>query len=243
MVISNRPTSPQGTSLKSLIKGFVLTKQTEGKSPRTVEYYAENLNRFLWYTQQKEWPDDIRAITEWDIRDFLGYVANETNRWGLKGNGSEPCRRKVTHTTIHHYFVTLSNFFNWLVREGFISESPTAKIKVAKPKNKVIKPYTREEISRMLTVCDKDYENNAKFLGGRNRAIILVLLDSGVRLSELAGMKLQDLNTTNGNIKVTGKGSKESVRIGKRPRNRSGAISCTVLTTGRNSGLLRKGNH
>jgi site-specific recombinase XerD len=216
MVISTRPTAPPGTSLKSLINGFVLTKQTEGKSPRTVEFYSENLKRFLWYAQRQEWPDDIRMFTEWDIRDFLGYVANETNRWGLEGNGSEPARRKVSHTTVHHYFVVLANFFGWVVRESFLKENPTAKIKVAKPKDKVIKPYTKEEVSRMLAVCDKDYESNAKFLGSRNRAIVLVLLDAGVRLSELTGMKMQDVNTSNGNIRVMGKGSKERiVRIGK----------------------------
>ena len=100
--------------------------------------------------------------------------------------------------------------------QGFMEESPTAKIKVAKPKVKVIKPYTLEEIRSMITVCDCDYEHNAKFLGSRNKAIILVLLDSGVRLSELIGIKLEDINTSNGNIRVMGKGSKERiVRIGK----------------------------
>jgi site-specific recombinase XerD len=216
MVISTRPTAPPGTSLKSLIRGFILTKQTDGKSPRTVEFYADNLKRFLWYSLKKQWPDDIRLLTEWDIREFLGYVANETNRWGLEGNGSEPARRKVSHTTVHHYFVVLANFFGWVVREGFLPERPTAKIKVAKPKDKVIQPYTQEEVSRMLAVCDKDYESKAKFLGSRNRAIVLVLIDAGVRLSELTGMKMQDVNSSNGNIRVMGKGSKERiVRIGK----------------------------
>ena len=60
--------APTGTSLKSLVGGFVLTKQTEGKSPRTVEYYRENLKRFLWYANQQSWSDDIRLITEWQIR-------------------------------------------------------------------------------------------------------------------------------------------------------------------------------
>jgi len=138
MVVSIRPTAQPGTSLKSPVTGFVLTKQTEGKSPRTVEFYSENLKRFLWYAHRQEWPDDIRMLTEWNIREFLGYVANETNRWGLKGNGSEPAQRKVTHTTVHHYFVVLANFFGWVVREGFLPESPTVKIKVAKPKEKVI---------------------------------------------------------------------------------------------------------
>ncbi len=154
-------------------------------------------------------------LSEWYIRDFLSYVTNETNRWGVEGNGTEPTRRKVTHTTVHHYYVVLANFFGWVVREGFLPESPTAKIKVVKPKDKVIKPYSKEEVSRMLAVCDKDYESNAKFLGSRNRAIVLVLLDSGVRLSELTGMRMQDVNTSNGNIRVMGKGSKESNRANR----------------------------
>ena len=46
-------------------------------------------------------------LIEWDICDFLGYVTNETNRWGLEGNGSELAQREVTHTTVHHYYVVL----------------------------------------------------------------------------------------------------------------------------------------
>ncbi|MFC2059696.1 hypothetical protein ACFLTZ_01210 [Chloroflexota bacterium] len=85
-------------------------------------------------------------ITEWHIREFLGYVANEKRRWGLEGNGSESSQSKASHTAMHHYFVVLANFFGWVVRQGFLPENPTAKIKVAKPKVKVIKPYTYEEI-------------------------------------------------------------------------------------------------
>jgi len=216
MVTATRTVAPLGTSLKSLVNGFVLTKQTEGKSPRTVEFYSENLKRFLWYGSRQEWLDDIRMLTEWHIREFLGYVANEKCRWGLQGNGSETSQRKASFTTVHHYFVVLANFFGWVVREGFLEDSPTIKIKIAKPKDKVIKPYTREEIKRMLDVCDFDYEHNAKFLGSRNKAILLVLLDAGVRLSELVGITLDDVNTSNGNIGVMGKGRKERVvRIGK----------------------------
>ena len=216
MVVAIKEAACPGTSLKSLVNGFVLTKQTEGKSPRTVEFYSDNLKRFLWYASKQGWSDDIRMLTEWHIREFLGYLANEKYRWGLEGKGSENSRIKVSYATVHHYFVVLANFFGWVVSEGFMQESPTKKIKINKPKVKVIKPYTAEEIKRMIAVCDYDYERNAKFLGSRNKAIILVLLDSGVRLSELIGMKLEDVNTSNGNIRVMGKGSKERVvRIGK----------------------------
>jgi site-specific recombinase XerD len=208
--------APLGTSLKSLIKGFVLTKQTEGKSARTVEYYRDNLRRFLWFVEKQSWPDDVSRLTEWQIREFLGYVAGEINRWGLKGNGSETSKRKATHSTVFHYFVALSCFFNWINREGFVQHNPMTKIEIAKPKPRIITPYRIEEIKQMLAVCDYDLEHHAKFLGSRNRAIILVLLDSGVRLSELVGMKISDIDQERGHIRVLGKGSKERmVRIGK----------------------------
>lgn len=90
------------------------------------------------------------------------------------------------------------------------------KIKVSKPKPKVVTPYSAEEIKKMLAVCDYDYEHNAKFLASRNRAIILVLLDTGIRLSELVQMTVSDIESETGHIKVLGKGAKERVvRIGK----------------------------
>ena len=67
----------------------------------------------------------------------------------------------------------------------------------------------------MLAVCDYDYRHNAKFLGSRNKAIVLMLLDTGLRVTEIAKIRLEDLDTARGWIKVKGKGAKERVvRIG-----------------------------
>lgn len=52
MVVALRPEVKPGTSFVSLVNGFVLTKQTEGKSPRTVEFYSENLKRSYWYAYE-----------------------------------------------------------------------------------------------------------------------------------------------------------------------------------------------
>jgi site-specific recombinase XerD len=215
MVASIKLKVPPGVSLESLVNGFVLTKQTEGKSPRTVEYYRENLKRFLWYAGSQGWSDDVRSLTQWQIRQFLGYVGSETYRWGLEGNGSETSQRKASYSTVYHYFVVLSSLFNWVVEEGFLTESPMAKIKMVKPKPQVIAPYSAEEIKKMLAVCGYDYHHNTKFLGSRNRAMIVVWLDTGVRLSELTKMKVDDIGES-GRIKIHGKGGKERiVRIGK----------------------------
>src|SRR4030043_667920 len=107
-----------GRSLKSLVNGFVLTKQTEGKSPRTVEFSSENLKRFLWYASRQGWSDDIRMVTQWHVREFLGYLANEKGRWGLEGNGLESsprgkCRRpdrKSTRLNSSHGYISYAVF-------------------------------------------------------------------------------------------------------------------------------------
>ncbi len=84
--------SQPGTSLRSLVGAFVLTKLTEGKSPRTIEFYAENLRRFIWYAENHNWPQDILGITQWHIKAFLGYVAmcyiqhSQISLGGLKNN-------------------------------------------------------------------------------------------------------------------------------------------------------------
>jgi site-specific recombinase XerD len=181
-----------------------------------VEYYRGILGRFLWYSQKEGWSDDARLLNEWHVREFLGYVGFETNRWQKQGNGSESCSRKASIRTVHHYYSALRAFFNWTIKEGFLGESPLAKVKVAKSKSKVIQPYTSGDIAKMLAICDYDYQHNAKFLASRNRSIILMLLDSGLRLSEIGNIKLPDVNTDTGWIKVLGKGAKERVvRIGK----------------------------
>lgn len=216
MVVSIKLEAPPGTSLKSLVKGYLLTHQTEGSSPHTVEYYRGILNRFLWYAAREGWSDDARLLNEWHIREFLGYVGTEVKRWAKEGNGSESSSRRVSLRTLHHYYGALRAFFNWVVKEGFLAVSPLTMVKVHKPKPRVIQPYSSEQIKKMLQVCEFDCQHNAKFLGSRDRAIILILLDSGLRLSELANIKLQDIDTDRGWIKVTGKGNKERiVRIGK----------------------------
>jgi len=215
MVVFTRSQAPISTSVRSLIKGFVLTQRTDCKSARTVEYYETNLRRFLWYAEQQEWLDDVRLITEWHIRNFLAYTGGEGNRWGLSGNGSESSRPRATYSTVHHYYAILKSFFNWCVREGFVPESPLAKIKLKNPQMNVVQPFSNHDILKLIEICDYDCKNNARLLGSRNKAIVLMFLDTGLRASELANIKLDEIDSERGWIKVKGKGAKERVvRIG-----------------------------
>ncbi len=113
MAVEIKLEAPRGLSLEGLIGGYLLTHQTEGSTSCTIEYYKGILSRFLWYAHEKGWSDDIRMVDEWRIREFLGYVGSEIDRWGRTGNGSESSSRKASTSTVHHYYSALRAFFNW----------------------------------------------------------------------------------------------------------------------------------
>jgi site-specific recombinase XerD len=147
-------------SLQILEQGFIFSLQAEGKAPSTVSYYRGNLRLFLWYTRQYDWPDDPRSINSWMLREFLAYAGNATNRWGTKGNGSENCR-EPSKTGGWRYYLTLRALFRWTVAEKLLEQNPLANIKVKPPKKQPPKPYTSEELQKLMAVCDMDFANGA----------------------------------------------------------------------------------
>jgi len=197
-------------SLSSLVQGFIFSLGAEGKTPLTVHYYQGNLRRFLWYANEHDWPSDSSSIDAWKIREFLAYASTARNRWGTTGNGSENCR-EPSKTGGWRYYRTLRAFFNWAVSEGFLRENPLSNIKVRPPKEQPVEPYTRDELRRLIAVCDRDFANGDKFLGSRAKAIILLFIDTGLRLSELGNLKLNQVDLQRGRIVVVGKGGWERV--------------------------------
>ncbi len=110
--------------------------------------------------------------------------------------------------TIHNHYRDLKRFFNWLVQEGRLKETPMANIGRPRVPKILIKPFSVDDLKRLLYLCDY---NNSKFLGARNKAIILVFLETGIRLSEMSNMQIKDIDFTRGIIKIMGKGAKERV--------------------------------
>jgi len=112
--------------------------------------------------------------------------------------------------TVQRYLITLKAFWRWAVDEGFVTENPTARIKLGRPQHKVIRGLPLEQIKVLLnSLRDKSLEDT------RNKAIVLMLLDCGLRVSELANLRLEDVDLSRGVIVVMGKGSKQRLaRIG-----------------------------
>jgi site-specific recombinase XerD len=197
-------------SLFSLVQGFIYSLTAESKSLATIHYYQGNLRRFLWYADTHNWPKDPRMIDTWKLREFLTYAGTARNRWGAIGNGSENCR-EPSRKGGWRYYRCLRYFFNWAVSEGYLKVNPIIKIKPKAPREQPIEPYSQEEMKKLIMVCDQDYSNGAAFLGARHKAVILLFVDTGMRLSELGNLKLEHISIETGRAVVTGKGNQQRV--------------------------------
>jgi Site-specific recombinase XerD len=95
-------------------------------------------------------------------------------------------------------------FFNFLYDEGFIADNPFDDIKQIKSKHSVIQTFSREQINRLLAA-----PNRQTFTGYRDYLLMLLLYDTGIRISEAAGIQIPDIAWKERQIKVFGKGRKE----------------------------------
>jgi integrase/recombinase XerD len=183
--------------IMNLIKGFVLTCQTEGKSPKTIEWYWGFLTRFSGFLASREMPTDVSHIDKNHIKAFIRYLQTEAK---TPRNGAA-----LSAATVQGYVRTLKAFFSWLEREDYIEANTMARIPIPRAATKVINTFTTEQIARLTEVCQR---SNGQ--GSRDLSMLLLMLDAGLRVSEVAGIDLKDVNLDEGSIKITvAKGSKE----------------------------------
>ena len=112
--------------------------------------------------------------------------------------------RGLSKATINNRFRALSSFVSWCIGEGIISDSPLRNIRAPSVGRTVLPIFAPDHVRAMLYLCPPN-----TWWGARDRAIILTLLHTGIRLSELVGLRLEDVDLDREEIKVRGKGDKE----------------------------------
>ena len=171
------------------IQNFLLSKKAERLAKGTLVFYKERLDAFIKYLATQE-IKFVFQITSNNIREFLLYLeeVKEHNPGG-----------------VHTYFRVLKTFLRWHWEEMEIeSTNPISKVKAPKLTVEPIQGITREEFESLLSEC-----SNNDFLGERDKAILKVLLDTGVRASELCNINIEDVNLIHKSILITkGKGRK-----------------------------------
>lgn len=192
-------------SLSELIQKFLRSRGD--LAPSTIEYYQNILANFGWYARTQGWPE-ANAVTREHIGDFLQYVATESYRWpGMRRSSCKPASRG----TIHHYGKVTRTLFNWAEAEEYLEKNPALRLRLAAPGYKQVEPYSDEEVKALLDVCLYDCEHRYRYLGVRNLAMVSLLADTGLRVSELTGIGLSDLDPNLRQLRVMGKGAKMRV--------------------------------
>jgi integrase/recombinase XerC/integrase/recombinase XerD len=175
--------------LRALIDLYLLRCDVEGKSPNTIRAYRETLRRFARIAQEEGFPRDISEITPAHLYSYLGRYTS------------------YSMETRHRYFREIRCFFNWLIEAGHLEESPFRSLRNVRLPQKIVQPFSPDEVAKLLAFCNADTP-----IGARDRAILLTLLDTGVRCSELVQLDLDDLDLDAGRLRILhGKGNKQRV--------------------------------
>lgn len=180
----------QGTmvepSFTHWLEAFLRAKKSERRSPKTIEWYAGNLGKFLLYANAQLLT--LGELTPSNLRDYLLWLEQEGHNSG----------------GIHGHYRALRSFLRWIAFENDLDKSPIDKVKGPRVSQAPLEPIPVADVQAMMDVCKR-----SSFLGCRDAALLLFLLDTGLRANELLSLRREDLDPLTGAVAVKrGKGGK-----------------------------------
>lgn len=170
--------------IRNLVDDWCAHLQTRNRAPRTIASYRMVADDFVDFLQRSEMPLAVAEITRRHVEAYIGSLVVT----------------KAPATAAKHYR-SLQQFWRWLANEDEIQLSPMAKMSPPAVPEQPVPVLTDEELGRLLaTAKGNTFENR------RDEAIMRMLLDTGVRVGELAGLRVEDINFDNATAYVLGKG-------------------------------------
>lgn len=174
--------------MDELINGFLdYLLYEKGCSPNTLTSYKNDFKDFLDFLSGSS----IKGLQELDYKTLQHYILF----LGKSGLSDSSVERKTA---------SLKSFFKYLVKKGMSKKNPASLVSSARKKKYLPAVMDKSEI---FSLIDSIPESDP--LSMRNKAIIMLLYSSGLRVSELCGLDTGDIDYSNGNVRVTGKGNKQ----------------------------------
>jgi site-specific recombinase XerD len=160
------------TEYQTLLRSFERSLQAGNFSPHTVRLYMSILRRFGEFLTACGMPTNVASISREHVEEYL----------------AETLRTRKANTAANRHRA-LRAYFRWLLEEGEIQTSPMRNIKPPRVPEEPPEVLTEEQLARFLKACEgKDFDSR------RDLALIRLLLDTGLRRSELAGLKVEDVD-------------------------------------------------
>lgn len=167
---------------------FMFHVQVKGYTPRTIKSYKDNSKRFMAYLE-----------TEFEIIEL-----EEIKTLHIKQYGMQLLKKGRKESYINSIYKRIRSFFNYAIEEGYIlaKHNPCTGVKSFKEEMPVIKSFTNDEVKALVNAFKM-----TTYIEARNKLIIMMLADTGVRNLELCHLMNSNIGETT--IKIIGKGKKE----------------------------------
>ena len=206
---------PIGTTapLPEAIAEYLAACEAEGQSRATLGWKRAVLRRFAHYADSVA-AEDVGDLTlelarRWQRHLRTTPMAHPRRKPGHEGE------RRAAHT-VNGYCRVLRAFAGWLAEAGYVDAHPLEKFRPGRLPAREVEPIAADDQQRLLDACDPRSP-----LGLRDLAILSVLLDTGLRSSELCRLRVADLDLASGEVRVRGgKGARDrTVALGQRARS------------------------
>ena len=173
-----------------ILDKFLINQNVIGNTKETITFYKKRIGYFITYIDDK----DINKVT---LEDYYLYTLKLKNKITSKGTA-------LASATIKTTLNATKIFLKYAFDNGYMKENVYTHIKPYKQVKKTIVVLSYDEIDKLLSS-----QNEFTIIGLRNLLIISLMLDAGLRVSEVCNLKFEDINLELGVIKVFGKGQKE----------------------------------
>ena len=188
--------------LPRLVDSWFLACDVNRHSDSTLLTRRNRMKNFLWYLKQRE----FATCGVHELRHFFHYLVHghqeADGRWG-NPHMTQPTAAGTSST----YYRTLHAFFNWVLAEGEIEANPLERIPKPVDRPDQIQPFTQHQLLALLKAARKTRESPR-----RDEAIVLLLLDTGMRASEICALTCSDIDLQNSQCIIrNGKGGKSRV--------------------------------
>jgi integrase/recombinase XerD len=187
--------------IETLIEAYIQDHIGGNSSAKTLEWHRTALGLMHLFLKK-----------ELDITHIDEVEADDISAWFAHMRSSPAATGKVrSDRTIQTYARSARAFFHWLVRRGMVEHSPFERVAFPKVGRPLIQTITNEEFEKLLLACSPPNETGpfAQRAAVRNRAILWLLYDTGIRVSELINLRVDDFDRKHGVVTVLGKGAKE----------------------------------
>ena len=179
-------------SLDELMNEFILTKKAERSAERTINDYLTHFRYFRTWLDNHYPNIKFREITQKTLLEYITFMTNEKLQYDDHSSHQHRSKRGIvglSPMTVNVRIRTLKAFFNWCHRNGHTKTNLAEGIKLQKVDNDRIMAFTLEQVQKLLSIPDQK-----TYAGFRDFVLMMCLLDTGLRCSELLSLTVDDIN-------------------------------------------------